>query len=118
MKTSLLLLFILSGFVVYGACPQMRKSGYKPPQVKYTNPAVPNYSGSTQIKKNPKVYKFVVNEERFKKLSEARKHMTKLQKEAKKEGRKVEVLKINRYTYKVISEKEAEEEYSQLVSSE
>ena len=91
-----------------------------------TNPSSKIYKSSSskllwvnpEIKKDPKVYKFVVNEERFKKLSEARKHMTKLQKEAKKEGRKVEVLKINRYTYKVISEKEAEEEYSQLVSSE
>ena len=44
--------------------------------------------------------------------------MADLQKEAKKEGRKVEVIKVDRYTYKVISEKEAEEEYSQLVSSE
>jgi hypothetical protein len=117
MKISILLLFFLSGLMTYGACPQMRKSGYKPPQVQYTNPVVPNYSGSTQIIKDPKVYKYAVNEERFKKLSDARKYMRNLQKEAKKEGRKVEVIKVDRYTYKVISEKEAEEEYSQLVPS-
>ena len=59
-----------------------------------------------------------MNEDKFKTLSDARKQMTKLQKEAKKEGRKVEVIKIDRYNYKVISEKQAEEEYSQIVSSE
>lgn len=62
-------------------------------------------------------YKFSVNEDKFKKLSDARKYMTKLQKEAKKEGRKLEVIKVDRYNYKVISEKDAEEEYSQLSSS-
>jgi hypothetical protein len=43
--------------------------------------------------------------------------MTKLQKDAKKEGRILEVIKVDRYNYKVISEKDAEEEYSQLSSS-
>lgn len=57
-------------------------------------------------------------EDKFRTSSEARKYITKLQKEAKKKGRKVEVIKVDRYTYKVISEKDAEEEYSQLVSSE
>jgi hypothetical protein len=117
MKISLLLPIFLCGLLVHGVCPQMRKSGYKPPHVKYTNPVVPNYSGSTLLAKDPKVYKFAVNEERFKKPSEARKHMKKLPKEAKKEGRKGEVLKVNWYTYKVISEIKAEVEYAQLVSS-
>ena len=117
MKISLLLPFFLCGLLVHGVCPQMRKSGYKPPHVKYTNPVVPNYSGSTLITKDPKVYKFAVNEERFKKPSEARKHMKKLPKEAKKEGRKGAVLKVNWYSCKVISEKKAEVEYTQLVSS-
>jgi hypothetical protein len=43
--------------------------------------------------------------------------MTNLQKEAKKEGRKLEVIKVDRYNYKVISGKDAEEEYSQLSPS-
>ena len=95
----------------------MRKSSYKTSSfyaspVKYATPA------QTTDAYDSKNYKFSVNEDRFKKLSDARKYMTKLQKEAKKEGRKVEVIKVDRYTYKVISEKEAEEEYSQLVSSE
>ena len=117
MKTSNLLPIFLCEFLVHGVSSQMRKSGYNPPHVKHTNPVVPNYSGSTLITKDPKVYKFAVNEERFKKLSEARKQMKKLPKEAKKEGRKGEVLKVNWYTYKVISEIKAEVEYSQLVSS-
>jgi hypothetical protein len=117
MKISLLLPIFLCGLLVHGVCPQMRKSGYKPPHVKYTNLVVPNHFVSSQITKDPKVYKFAVNEERFKKPSEARKHMKKLPKEAKKEARKGEVLKVNWYTYKVISEIKAEVEYSQLVSS-
>ena len=55
-----------------------------------------------------------VNEDKFKTLSSARKFMAKLQRDAKKEGRKVEVIKVDRYNYRVILEKDAEEEYSKL----
>ena len=116
MRVLMLLVISSWSFSVYGGCPKMRKSGYKPPTSTYSNSAQYNNSPVEQAK-DPKVYKFSVNEERFKKLSDARKYMTKLQKEAKKEGRKLEVIKVDRYNYKVISEKDAEEEYSQLSSS-
>ena len=101
---------------MYGGCPKMRKSGYKPPTSNYSTSAQNTNSPVVQDK-NPKVYKFSVNDERFKNLSDARKYMTKLQKDAKKEGGKLEVIKVDRYNYKVISEKDAEEEYSQLSPS-
>jgi len=105
MKICFYLLAIIYTSSLFGGCPAMRKSSYRPA----------SYITYSYDSKN---YKFSVNEDKFKTLSNARKFMTKLQKEAKKEGRKVEVIKVDRYTYKVISEKEAEEEYSQLVSSE
>ena len=101
-----LMLLVLSSwsFCVYGGCPKMRKSGYKPPTSTYSNSAQYNNSPVEQTK-DPKVYKYSVNEERFKKWSDARKYMRDLQKDAKKEGRKLEVIKEDRYNYKVISEK-------------
>ena len=116
MKICFYLLAIIYTTSLFGACPAMRKSSYK--TTSYTSPAKYAKPAQTADSYDSKNYKFSVNEEKFKKLSDARKYMTKLQKEAKKEGRKVEVIKVDRYTYKVISEKEAEEEYSQLVSSE
>jgi len=116
MRVLMLLVISSWSFSVYGGCPKMRKSGYKPPTSTNSNSA--QYSNSpVEQAKDPKVYKFSVNEERFKNLSDARKYMTKLQKEAKKEGGKLEVIKVDRYNYKVISEKDAEEEYSQLLPS-
>jgi len=116
MKTYFYALAIIYSFSLFGACPAMRKSSYK--SRSYASPA--KYATPAQVTDvyDPKNYKFSVNEDKFKTLSDARKQMTKLQKEAKKEGKKVEVIKIDRYNYKVISEKQAEEEYSQIVSSE
>jgi hypothetical protein len=82
----------------------MRKSSYRISS--YASPAKYATPAQTTDPYDSKNYKFSVNEDKFKTLSDARKYMADLQKEAKKEGRKV------------ISEKEAEEEYSQLVSSE
>ena len=116
MKIYFCLLATAYTYSLFGACPAMRKSSYR--TASYASPAKYATPAQTTDPYDSRNYKFSVNEERFKKLSDARKYMTKLQKEAKKEGRKVEVIKVDRYTYKVISEKEAEEEYSQLVSSE
>ena len=116
MKICFYLLAIIYASSLFGACPAMRKNSYRTAsyasQAKYATPA------QTYNPYDPKNYKFSVNEDKFKTLSDARKYMADLQKEAKKEGRKVEVIKVDRYTYKVISEKEAEEEYSRLVTSE
>ena len=116
MKIFFYLLTIIYTSSLFGACPAMRKSSYR--TASYASPAKYATPAQATDPYDPKNYKFSVNEDKFKTLSDARKYMTKLQKEAKKEGRKVEVIKVDRYTYKVISEKEAEEEYSQLVSSE
>jgi hypothetical protein len=116
MRVLMLLVISSWSFSVYGGCPKMRKSGYKAPTSTYSNSAHYNNSSVEQTK-DPKVYKFSVNEDKFKTLSDARKYMTMLQKEAKKESRKLEVIKVDRYNYKVISEKDAEEEYSQLSPS-
>ena len=110
------LLAIIYTYSLFGACPAMRKNSYRTAsyasQAKYATPA------QTYNPYDPKNYKFSVNQHKFKTLSDARKYMKKLQKEAKQEGRKVEVIKVDRNFYKVITEKDAEEEYSQLVSSE
>ena len=116
MRICFYLLVIIYTSSLFGGCPAMRKSSYRTSS--YASPAKYAKPAQTTDPYDSKNYKFSVNEDKFKKLSDARKYMTKLQKEAKKEGRKVEVIKVDRYTYKVISEKEAEEEYSQLVSSE
>ena len=64
------------------------------------------------------IYKYSVNESKFRDLQTARKYMMVLQKEAKKEGRKVEVIKVDNFAYKVISKQKAEDEYSKLLSPE
>ena len=116
MKICFYLLAIIYTSSLFGGCPAMRKSSYRTSS--YASPAKYATPAQAADPYDSKNYKFSVNEDKFRTLSDARKYMTKLQKEAKKEGRKVEVIKVDRYTYKVISEKEAEEEYSQLVSSE
>ena len=116
MRICFYLLAIIYTSSLFGGCPAMRKSSYRTSS--YASPAKYATPAQAADPYDSKNYKFSVNEDKFRTLSDARKYMTKLQKEAKKEGRKVEVIKVDRYTYKVISEKEAEEEYSQLVSSE
>jgi hypothetical protein len=117
MKICFYLLAVIYSASLFAACLAMRKNSYRSSSSSYANPAKYATPAKAYDPSDPKNYKFSVNEERFKKLSNARKYMTKLQKEAKKEGRKLEVIKVDRYNYKVISEKDAEEEYSQLSSS-
>ena len=117
MKICFYLLAVIYSALLFAACPAMRKNSYRSSSSSYANPAKYATPAKANDPSDPKNYKFSVNEERFKKLSNARKYMTKLQKEAKKEGRKLEVIKVDRYNYKVISEKDAEEEYSQISSS-
>jgi hypothetical protein len=114
MKFYFYLLAIIYSASLFGACPAMRKNSYKSSSAFYASSA--RYATPAKAY-DPKNYKFSVNEDKFKTLSDARKYMTNLQKEAKKEGRKLEVIKVDRYNYKVISEKDAEEEYSQLSPS-
>ena len=117
MKFYLYLLAIIYSASLFGACPAMRKNSYKSSTASYASPARYATPAKAYDPNDPKNYKFSVNEDKFKTLSDARKYMTNLQKDAKKEGRKLEVIKVDRYNYKVISEKDAEEEYSQLSSS-
>jgi ABC-type uncharacterized transport system YnjBCD substrate-binding protein len=117
MKFYFYLLAIIYSASLFGACPAMRKNAYKSSTASYASPARYATPAKAYDPNDPKNYKFSVNEAKFKTLSDARKYMTNLQKEAKKEGGKLEVIKVDRYNYKVISEKDAEEEYSQLSSS-
>jgi len=116
MKFCFYLLAFTYSASLFGACPAMRKNSYKS-SASYASPARYATPAKAYDPNDPKNYKFSVNEDKFKTLSDARKYMTNLQKEAKKEGRKLEVIKVDRYNYKVISEKDAEEEYSQLSPS-
>ena len=112
MKIYFCLLATAYTYSLFGACPAMRKSSYR--TASYASPAKYPTPAEVYNPNDPKNYKFSVNEDKFKTLSSARKFMAKLQRDAKKEGRKVEVIKVDRYNYRVILEKDAEEEYSKL----
>ena len=117
MKLCFYLLAVIYSASLFAACPAMRKNSYKSSSASYASPVRYATPAKAYDPNDPKNYKFSVNEDKFKTLSDARRYMTKLQKEAKREGRKLEVIKVDRYNYKVILEKEAEEEYSQLSPS-
>ena len=112
MKIYFCLLATAYTYSLFGACPAMRKSSYR--TASYASPAKYATPAEVYNPNDPKNYKFSVNEDKFKTLSSARKFMAKLQRDAIKEGRKVEVIKVDRYNYRVILEKDAEEEYSKL----
>ena len=117
MKICFYLLAVIYSASLFAACPAMRKNSYKSSSASYASPGRYATPAKAYDPNDPNNYKFSVNEDKFKTLSDARKYMTNLQKDAKKEGGKLEVIKVDRYNYKVISEKDAEEEYSQLSPS-
>ena len=67
-----------------------------------------NYQiGGSDEWKNPKVYKYCVNEERFKSMSKPCVYIINLQRKARKKKEELGVIKVDRRTFEVISKSEA-----------
>jgi hypothetical protein len=105
-------------FSLFGKCPAMRNG----PSKEKKEVTVDN-NVTLRKKPNPEKiyniydpinYKFSVNGNKFQNLSTARKYMMMLQEEGKKDGRKLEVIKLNSCTFKVVSKDEAKEQFTLL----